>query len=161
MPVTLSSDWRRLNKSMVAAGKRMSDTKSLHKKYSIHLVESTVQRFQDQEDPSGKKWKKSARAKEQDGQTLVDKGRLRSSIAKKSSSRNAQAGTNVIYGITHQEGRVIKAKRVKHLKFKIGGSWVSVKKVTIPKREFMGINDADIKELGEITINHLAKAFSR
>ena len=74
-------------------------------------------------------------------------GRLRSSITYLMTPNpgkiTAEIGTNVIYGAVHEYGGIILPKKGNYLKFKTGGGWVSVKKVTMPKRPFIepGIKD--------------------
>ena len=160
MSVKLSSGWRSFPRALKRGAARMSNTRALHGKIAIYLVESTRERFTTGKDPTGKKWKQSTRVKIAGGQVLVDKARLRDSMAHKATQRTAQAGTNVIYGRIHQKGGEIKAKKAKYLKFMIGGKWVQVKKVTMPKRSFLGINDEDTDEISRIIVNHIAGAFS-
>lgn len=50
------------------------------------------------------KWKPSVRAKKQGGKTLVDTGRLRSSIASRAFPDHVEIGTNVQYAVMHQLG---------------------------------------------------------
>ena len=137
----------------------MADPKALHRQFGIYLVESTRERFVDQSDPKGRKWKPSARAKEEGGKTLTDKAGLRDSQAWKATARAAHAGTNKKYGRIHQLGGVIRPKKAKALRFQIGGEWVMVKKVTMPKRPYLGINKQDKKEFKMIVRKHIADSF--
>ena len=47
---------------------------------------------------------------------------------------SVKLATRSVYARIHQFGGIIKAKTAKYLKFKINGSWISKKQVTIPKR---------------------------
>lgn len=47
--------------------------------------------------------------------------------------KTVMVGTNLEYARIHDEGGVIYPKKSNYLRFKIGGQWVTVKKVTIPK----------------------------
>ena len=118
------------------------------------LRTSTIERFQAEKSPEGKKWKQSIRAREEGGKTLTKSTALRSSIRSDSSADGLAIGTNDIRAATHQFGdtRIIKAKRKKALRFRVNGRWVSKKevKVTIPARPFLGVSEEDeevIKEL--------------
>ena len=107
------------------------------------LVASTLERFERGEDPDGQPWTPSIRALEQGGQTLVDTTRLRGSITHEAARDSVTVGTNVIYAAIHQ----------------FGGKAGRGKKVTIPERAFLGVNDDDAAEIGEILAEHLAEAF--
>jgi phage virion morphogenesis protein len=115
------------------------------------LRTSTKERFKDEEDPQGKKWKKSIRAKEDGGQTLTNNSDLKNSIKSKANEEGFVVGTNKIYAGTLQEGGEfsIRAKNKPFLKFKYKGKWISKKEVQInmPKREFVGISKDDMAEI--------------
>lgn len=80
------------------------------------------------------------------GQVLKPRtGRLRSSWARKAAvdkpgvGVQGRVGTNVVYARIHEFGGVIRPKSSDGwLRFKIGGSWVTVKSVTIPARPYVG-----------------------
>ena len=115
---------------------------------------STIERFEREESPEGKKWVPSIRAKKTGGKSLVKTTALRTSIETKSDSSGAAVGTNLEYAATHQFGdeRTIRAKNSKYLRFKIGDSWVSVPsvRISIPARPFLGISKEDEEEIREI-----------
>jgi len=109
---------------------------------------STRLRFKNQAGPDRKRWVPSIRAREVGGQTLVQKARLLRSITHRSDNNGTAWGTNVIYAGTHQFGAVIKAKTAGALRFRMpGGGFVTVKKVTIPARPFIGVNADDGREM--------------
>lgn len=118
------------------------------------LRTSTIERFQAEKSPEGKKWKQSIRAREEGGKTLTKSTALRSSIRSDSSADGLDIGTNDIRAATHQFGdtRIIKAKRKKALRFRVNGRWVSKKevKVTIPARPFLGVSEEDEEEIKEL-----------
>ena len=115
------------------------------------LRTSTIERFQAEKSPEGKKWKQSIRAREEGGKTLIKSAALRSSIRSEASAEGLAVGTNDIRAATHQFGdsRIIKAKRKKALRFRVSGRWVSKKevKVTIPARPFLGVSEEDEEEI--------------
>jgi len=84
------------------------------------------------------RWKPSRRG----GQTLVDKGVLRSSIAVASGANFARVGTSLSYAAVHQYGATIKAKNKPFLRFKVNGRWSCKRQVVIPARPFMPIDKA-------------------
>ena len=118
------------------------------------LRTSTIERFQAEKSPEGKKWKQSIRAREEGGKTLTKSTALRSSIRSEASAEGLAIGTNDIRAATHQFGdtRTIKARRKKVLRFRVGGKWVSKKevKVTIPARPFLGVSEEDEEEIKKL-----------
>lgn len=112
---------------------------------------STRLRFKHQAGPDRKRWVPSIRARQAGGQTLVMKARLLRSITHNADNNGTSWGTNVIYAGVHQFGAVIKAKGGS-LRFKMpGGNFVTVKKVTIPARPFIGLNADDGREMLALT----------
>lgn len=76
------------------------------------------------------------------GQVLnVKTGKLRSGMTSKEKKTDGsirfEITPTVKYGRIHELGGVIKPVRAKRLFFKVGGSFVSVSQVTIPKRSYM------------------------
>ena len=119
------------------------------------LRESTMRRFETSTGPDGKRWKTSIRAREKGGKTLIHRANLRNSIHTEYDATGMAVGTNTIYAATHQfgaQGRVIRAKRKKALRFQINGQWVSKKKVVvnIPERPFLGISEEDDEDIRSI-----------
>lgn len=109
---------------------------------------STRARFKNQVDPERKRWVPSIRAQQVGGQTLVFKARLLRSITHNADNNGTAWGTNVIYAGVHQFGDVIKPKTAGALRFRMpGGGFVTVKKVTIPARGFVGVNAEDGREM--------------
>lgn len=152
--VRVEGDTRKLMKKL----KHLSeiDRKSINKALGASVRASTRERFKQQKSPDGKKWKQSFRVSQQGGVTLTKTAALKNSIRSTADGSGFAVGTNLVYGRTHQfgeEGRTvtIKAKTSKGLVFKIGDRWIRKKKVTvtirIPAREYLGINEDDIKEI--------------
>lgn len=109
---------------------------------------STRLRFKNQAGPDRKRWVPSLRARLVGGQTLVHKARLLRSISHRADNSGVEWGTNVIYAGAQQDGAVIKAKSAKALRFRMpGGGFVSVKKVVLPARPFVGVNAEDGREM--------------
>nr|DAO32911.1 MAG TPA: virion morphogenesis protein [Caudoviricetes sp.] len=126
------------------------------------LRTSTIERFQTEKSPEGKKWKQSVRARNEGGKTLTKSSTLRTSIRSEASADGLAVGTNDIRAATHQFGdtRIIKAKRKKVLRFQINGRWVSKKevKVTIPARPFLGVSEEDEEEIKKLLGKALEEA---
>ena len=114
--------------------------------------ESTLERFKTSKGPDDKTWKTSIRAATEGGRTLVQTAQLRNSIRSKSDASGFAVGTNAKHAATHQfgeQGRTIRARRAKTLRFQVGGRWVSKKKVkiNIPARPYLGLSDDDMQEI--------------
>lgn len=128
------------------------DRKGLNAVLAETARESTLERFRQSREPSGKKWRTSIRAAATGGKTLVASTQLRNSIKSYSDEKGFAVGTNVKHAGTHQfgePGRTIRAKTSKGLRFQVGGRWVTKKqvKVTIPARPYLGLSDGDMQEI--------------
>ena len=119
------------------------------------LVSGTLKRFEDEEDPEGKKWEPVARS----GKILTDTARLRNSIDSAVAGDTVLVGSNVKYARIHQKGGVIKPVKKKALKFKVGGKWVYAKKVTIKPRPYLGISKDDWREIADTISDFISGAF--
>ena len=123
------------------------------------VVTQTKERFREQKRPDGGKWPKSRRAREEGGQTLTDRARLKHSIHKRLRPGIVEIGTNVEYAAIHQFGfagqvnigahqRIIHQAFGRKLKFPVA---VNVKAHSVcqemPARPFLGISPANEKEL--------------
>jgi len=118
---------------------------------------STLERFDSETGPDGKKWKQSLRARLTGGKTLTDKGHLRDSITSESGRDWAQWGSNKIYARIQQLGGVIKPKSSKKLRFRLAnGGWRTVSQVTLPARPYLGISHEDEAEILALIRDRLA-----
>lgn len=112
----------------------VAETKPLMNKAIIILEQSQLKTFRMEGRPT---WKKSGRAKAQNGKTLRDTTRLQNSVSATSSEgavrkidRNKLTfGTKIIYAPTHQYG---------------------MRSLGIPKRPFLGVFDEDIKMMEQV-----------
>ena len=155
MGITMSADFSRLKRDL----KSLGDFKPrvLNEKIGELLVSSTIKRFEDEEAPDGTKWDQSIRAKNDGGKTLTDNKHLKGSIHHHASAAGVEVGTNLIYAGVHQNGMEIKPKTAKFLRFQIGGQWSKKRKVTIPKRPFLGISDDDMEEIDATIMEHVGE----
>lgn len=145
--VRLTGDWR------VAVGHlgnlaRVSFL-GLHKQIGEYLVSDTAQRFKTGMGPKAP-WPPSRRAREEHGRTLEDTRLLKRSIGYRAQPDRVDVGTNVKYARIHQFGGVIRPKRARVLLFRVGDRRVAARKVRIPPRPFLGINERNQREIGEI-----------
>lgn len=161
----VSLNWDGLDRALGNAIHRMGDTQDLMDSIGEALVSNTLKRFDDEEDPTGRKWEPSARAAAEGGKTLSNTGDLMRSIDKYATSNKVMVGSNLPYARIHQKGgktspHVIRPKRKKALAF--GG--VVRKKVNhpgsdIPARPYLGISDDDREEIMDTMTDFLEGAF--
>lgn len=128
------------------------DKKKINAAIGEGVRESILERFKTSKGPDDKTWKTSIRAATEGGRTLVQTAQLRNSIRSKSDASGFAVGTNAKHAATHQfgeQGRTIRARRAKTLRFQVGGRWVSKKKVkiNIPARPYLGLSDDDMQEI--------------
>ncbi|PYG86733.1 phage virion morphogenesis protein [Ruminiclostridium sufflavum DSM 19573] len=152
--IRLDGDTRRLIKRLRQL--KDIDKKGINATIAQAVRGSTVQRFKTEKSPDGKKWKKSIRAEQEGGVTLVQSAELKKSIRYRTDASGFVVGTNKIYAATHQLGAknrriTIRAKTSKGLVFQMEGRWIRKKQVTvrinIPARPFLGLSDEDMEEI--------------
>lgn len=165
------SDWRiDVDTSPVDAllsqlARKLGDLSGPMDAIGLLVSESVRDNFKRGVGPDGTAWKKSRRATEQNGQTLVDTGRLRTSITHQADRDSVVIGTTVPYAAVHQFGgrtqpRVIRARNGKALVFTIGGRTIFRRSVNhpgsvIPARPFLGVRDEDWPEIEAILTGYL------
>lgn len=140
----------------------LEDTSELMDVWGAVAVDLVQDRFDNEQGPDGQKWTPSYRVKHDGGKTLTDSGHLRDSIQHVASNGSVEIGTNVVYARIHNFGGTIKPKTAKALSFFLPGisanggpGQVFAKSVTMPKREFLGLNDDDLALLGDMTLDWL------
>ncbi len=125
------------------------------------MFEGTLDRFQDERDPLGLPWKKSAAAMEESRKTLQDSGDLYNAIERQSGEDYASVGVYgtggpAIYGRIHQFGGTIRPKTGKALNTPFGYR----ASVTMPRRAYLGFSDDDILAIDRILVGHLLTAMN-
>ncbi|TBV76870.1 phage virion morphogenesis protein [Pseudoxanthomonas winnipegensis] len=123
---------------------------------------STQLRFRRQVDPAGRRWWPSLRARKQGGQTLRDTNRLFQSITWSVGPGYAEWGTNVAYAAAHNFGvrkMVTVGAHQRNMKgvTRTGRAWAKrvqvrsfVRLMFLPRRQFLGFNQADRDTIREI-----------
>lgn len=162
--------------------KRANNLKEPMKTISIDMKNEIQRNIDEEHSYDGKPWKKSKRAKEQNGETLKDSGRLYKSFRYSSGSNFARVGTNVEYASTMNYGAkkgslwkgtytVKEHYRKVRFKTKSGRLSKNKKKIkvkshtrkgqspwgNIPKRQFMGISDEQKQNYLEILTDYIIK----
>ena len=156
----VSLNWGGFDKAMGKAAHKLGNTQALMESVGEALVSGTLKRFEDEEEPTGKKWPKSKRAAKEGGKTLDKESQLKDSINYAATPDKVMVGSNLPYARIHQKGGTIKPKKGKYLKFKgLDGEDVFVKEVTIPARPYLGVSAEDMEEVRETVADFLAGAF--
>ena len=132
------------------AAQRMEHPAPLFDLIGAMLVTSTQDRFERGTDPEGNPWPVSLRVRFEGGSILRDSHFLFQSITHEASDEGVEVGTNVPYAATHQFGAVIRPVVARALAFEVGGEVVFAQQVTIPRRAFLGLDDADEEAIEEI-----------
>ena len=109
------------------------------------VLAATMERFRKGVSPEGDRWPVTIRQKAGDSRPplLGTAGKLSQSYTYRIGPRHVEVGSNLKYSAIHHFGGVIRAKRAKALRFRIGGAWVMRKAVRIPARPALGLNDED------------------
>ena len=125
---------------------KVQERQNLMENIGETIVSSVLQRFEEGKGPDGAAWEVSGRAWSDGlkkdgkfGQTLVDTGRLKGSMVYEASPDMVVVGSNVEYSAIHQ----------------FGGMAGRGRKVKIPARPFLGINDEDKKEIKHMIEKYL------
>ncbi len=139
-------------RGLVAAG---HDLTPVMREIGEHLLNSTRDRFRDEQDPTGAPWAPLsgttiAKKRRNRGRILTESGILGGTLAVRAGATSVEVGSPSIYAGTHQFG----AKK---------GSFGSTTKGhpipwgDIPAREFLGLSDADRVEITDIVSEYLAE----
>lgn len=139
----VSLNWGGFDKALGETAHKLGNMQALMKSVGDALVSGTLKRFQDEEEPTGKKWPKSKRAAKKDGQTLTDTALLRRSIDYAATSDKVMVGSNLPYARIHQKG----------------GKTGKGHKVDMPARPYLGVSEEDMDEVRETVADFLKGAF--
>jgi len=154
---------------------RARDKQGMFANIGMSLVTSTQNRFERGVGPDGSPWPPSIRALATGGKTLIESARLMRSVTYSASINGLEVGTNVIYAAIHQFGGTIQQKQrtaVLHFKTnkKTGQSRfakpgkadraqkveIGAHSVRMPARPFLGLDDADDREIVRIAEDWIA-----
>ena len=151
MAITLNIDLMDLpaREALADLSDKSRDLTPLMEMCGALLERSTKDRlFDTNTAPDGVAWPPSLRAQEDGGKTLVASARLANSIQYLAGNSQVEIGSNVIYAGIHQTGGEIRPKTAKALGFRLpNGAFVSVGKVTIPARPYLGISEEDADDI--------------
>ena len=139
----VSLNWGGFDKALGKAAHKLGDTQALMESVGEALRSGTIERFEAEEDPQGKKWKPSARAMAGGGKTLDKESPLKDSIDYAATSDKVMVGSNLPYARIHQ----------------LGGKTGKGHKVDMPARPYLGVSEEDMDEVRETMADFLAGAF--
>ena len=139
----VSLKWGGFDKALGKAAHKLGDTQALMESVGEALRSGTIERFEAEEDPQGKKWKPSARAMAGGGKTLDKESHLKDSIDYAATSDKVMVGSNLPYARIHQ----------------LGGKTGKGHKVDMPARPYLGVSEEDMDEVRETMADFLAGAF--
>lgn len=117
-----------------------------------------VEGFEQERDPYGRQWKKPIA---RDGQALSDTGRLRNAFRVTSTPTRVRISNATRYAAIHQFGGVIEPRRAKALRFKLSERWVTVKRVRIPPRPMLPVEERGLGPHWEKALRDEVEAFLR
>ncbi|MEZ5709723.1 MAG: phage virion morphogenesis protein [Blastomonas sp.] len=149
----------RIEQRLHALAASFGDLFDLMDGIGLYLESATDERFDKEIAPDGSKWEPSQRVLEQGGKTLTKTPRLRPSVTHLASRDEVEVGTNVKYAPPHQSGidEQVSVKAHERTIYQAfgrplpGGLNVSVgaftRQMTMPQREFLGVNDDDEAEI--------------
>ena len=139
----VSLNWGGFDKALGRAAHKLGDTQALMESVGEALRSGTIERFEAEEDPQGKKWKPSARAMAGGGKTLDKESHLKDSIDYAATSDKVMVGSKLPYARIHQ----------------LGGKTGKGHKVDMPARPYLGVSEEDMDEVRETMADFLAGAF--
>ena len=133
-----------LNAALTRIAGMLANPSAVMDQVGRYLVASTLRRFERERAPDGKPWLKSARALAEGGRTLTDTGRLRGSIAHRvtDGGRAVEVGSSVLYAAIHQ----------------FGGRAGRGRRVTLPARPYLGIDEGDRASILRIVAQAIERA---
>lgn len=132
----------------------------LLERFGEHGLRTTRERFKTQKAPDGSAWealepwymKEKRRNK---GRILTLNGYLRGQMTwQLAGARSVEWGSSLPYASVHQDGATIVPRTAKFLMFR----GHVAKSVTIPARPYLGLSEADEKELVAITLDWLSSS---
>jgi phage virion morphogenesis protein len=160
-------DDREVLRALDGLAARLANLRPFYKNVGEELVQSTKERFDAQQDPEGRPWKKDLPgtwARKKTKRILRESGQLQDTIHYQAGDRELLVGSNKVYAAIHQFGgktkaHVIRPKNKRALFWP--GAAHPVKSVrhpgsNIPARPFLGISERDKARILEIAEHYAA-----
>lgn len=147
------------------ASKQIGNTRLLMENLGEALLNTTLERMDNEEAPDGQKWqrlnsayassKRSNKILQEQGMASGLKGSLHYAI----SGNELRLGSDKIYAAIHQFGGEIKPVNGDYLTFKMGGGFIKARKVTIPARPYLGVGPNEEQAIINVAKDLLNAAF--
>jgi len=126
---------------------RAADRQGALKTIGEALLQTTHERFDEERDPQGRKWKPlsalTRKLRGEAGPILNRSGRLKMSVNYQVEGTRLRIGPNTVDAAVHQFGAVIVPRDKKALRIPAGKGAIFTKKVTIPARPYIGFGPKD------------------
>lgn len=138
----------------------LNDLRPLMEDIGFNMKENTRLRLSEGVDIYGEEFVTSFRASDEGGQTLIDTGLLRNSIDYLATKKSIEWGVTkaIPYAWILNAGGIIKPKKKKFLRFKLGGQWQFRKFVVMPERRFIGLSNEDQQMLLDLVYSFLSQS---
>lgn len=127
----------------------------------MQIINSTRERARRGVSPQGTPWPllNPAYAATKRGTHMLRRdGNLLGGLTREVEGRRLRIGTSSVYGAIHQFGGTIRPIRRKHLKFRMGAGFFSMRQVTIPARPWLGLSAEDLVMIREEFEDFAARA---
>jgi len=135
---------------------RLADLSPVTRDLAALGESQTRLRFRTQTGPEGDAWRPSLRVRLKGGRTLTRDGHLAGSLSARSEAGYAEWGVNRVYAAIHQFGGAIRPKSGGRLVFSLAsGDLVFAKKVTMPKRPYLGVSSDDADDMLDLIRSRL------
>ncbi|WP_319774470.1 phage virion morphogenesis protein [Breoghania sp.] len=114
------------------------------------VQEQTRRRIEEEKTaPDGTSWK----ANNAGTSILYAEGHLSRSVDYIASSTGVTVGSGLVYARIHQKGGEIKPVNAKLLRFTVGNATVFASKVTMPRRQWLGLSDENKSDVEAATVD--------
>ena len=143
-----------------------ADMQPLMRNIGETLLNSTRERFKDEESPDGATWEplsaitKKIKKKNQD-KVLTQDGHLAGQLTYRANPKYVEIGSTRIYASVHQFGATIKPKNGAALVFGPEGGKIYARSVTIPARPYLGVSSEDRTTIVDAVNDYLKQQLPR
>lgn len=117
---------------------------------------SAQDRFASKVGVDGKPWTPALKNK---GETMIEGGHLRDSLAHRFNDDGFVYGSEQVYSAILHFGGKIRPKNAKALAFTLNGKKIFAKSVTIPARPYVGFDAEDVADFTKILRRHISRSF--
>ena len=160
--IKIEYDDREIVKALNRLAAAAQDLTPAMREIAAALEDAAQEAFEREQSPDGKPWAdlsehtkaRRRKRKKWPGQILQVQGRLAGSLTSRYDSQSAEAGTNLVYAVTHQFG-------AEEGEFGSTSRGQSIPFGDIPARAFLGRSDDLDSEILDVIARHFEDAFQR